>query len=397
MKSRRWIPALGAFFVLVALAVSACGSAVPSNSVATVAGNPISTKAFNHWLYVDAKGQQAAQGGVGQPVIAPNDPPSFTKCIAQARASSPQLKKVPAKTLRADCKQLFTSLSSSTLNFLITGYWFQALAHRQGINVTAAQVQKALDKAKSAKFKTNAQYEAYLKQTGQTNADEEYQFRVKTVFQRLLAKQSTTVTSADISAYYNSHKSQFGTPQRRNMRIVLAKSSAQAAAAKKALQHGQSWSTVAKRYSTDPTTKNKGGQLTGVTAGTQDAALSKAAFAAPANKLQGPVKGQFGYYVLEVTKIIPATTRSLAQSTALIKRTLTIQKQRAAQTAITNAAKKEFGSKTVCRSAYSMALCKGYTAPKTTSTPSTAPPSTPPATSSSSSAGPSTTSTTSSK
>ena len=87
------------------------------------------------------------------------------------------------------------------------------------------------------------------------------------------------------------------------MEIVLTKTQAEANAAKAALQKGQSWTTVAKKYSIDPTTKNTGGVLNGVTAGQQDSALSKAAFAAPLNKLMGPVKGQFGYYVFEVTKV----------------------------------------------------------------------------------------------
>ena len=57
----------------------------------------------------------------------------------------------------------------------------------------------------------------------------------------------------------------------------------------------------------------------GVTQGQQDAALTKAAFSAPANTLIGPVKGQFGYYVVEVTGINPATHKSLAQATATIR------------------------------------------------------------------------------
>ena len=79
---------------------------------------------------------------------------------------------------------------------------------------------------------------------------------------------------------------------------------------------------MAKKYSTDPTTKNKGGVLTNVSKGQQDAALSQAAFSIAANKIVGPIKGQFGYYVLEVTKITPAKTKTLAQSTALIHQTL---------------------------------------------------------------------------
>ena len=91
--------------------------------------------------------------------------------------------------------------------------------------------------------------------------------------------------------------------------------------------------------------------LTGVTKRQQDAALSNAAFAAPANKLVGPVKGQFGYYVFEVTKITPATQQTLAQATPLIKQQLTSQTQTAAQTAVDNKAKKDWLSQTTCRGA----------------------------------------------
>ena len=82
MKFRRSILALGAFFVL-AVAVAACGSNVPGDSVADVAGNPVTTQAFNHWMYVAAKGN-AAQSGPGAPVVVPTDPPAFKGCIAQA-------------------------------------------------------------------------------------------------------------------------------------------------------------------------------------------------------------------------------------------------------------------------------------------------------------------------
>jgi foldase protein PrsA len=398
MKTLRSIPALCAFFVLVALAVSACGSGVPGNSVAVVAGNPISLKEFNHWMYVDAKGQAASSPG--QPVIVPNDPPEFTSCIAQARAKIPTLKKTPAKTLKADCKQLFTSLSSQVMDFLIKAYWYQGTAHKLGIKLTDAQVAAALAKAKKGQFTTAAQFAAFLKQTGQSAQDISYRVRVNQIFMKLEARHSTTVTPARIAAYYAAHKSQFGTPEMRNLRIVLAKSAAQATAARKALQKGQSWDAVAKKYSTDPTTKNKGGVLNGVTVGQQDAALSKVAFAAPLNKLRGPVKGQFGYYIVEVTKIAPATQRSLAASSALIKQTLTGQLQTAAQTAVDNAAKKAWLSKTTCRAMYAMADCKGYKAPKSstatsgaaTAAPSGATTAAPSATVSSSSSATSTTS-----
>jgi foldase protein PrsA len=363
MKTPRSILALGAFFVVIALAVAGCGSSgVPSGSVAVMAGSPISTRAFNHWMFVAAQGQAAQNPG--QPVIVPEDPPNFTKCVSQVKAELPSLRKTADKTLKADCTQLFRSLSSQVMDFLIKAYWYQADAHKLGIKLTDAQVNAALAKAKKSQFQNSSQFETFLKQSGETSQDILFRVRVNQIFTKLTSRHGTTVTPAMIDSYYNSHKSQFGSKATRNMRIVLTKTAGQAAAAKAALQHGQSWTTVAKKYSTDPTTKNSGGLLTGVAAGQQDAALSKAAFAAPLNKLVGPVKGQFGYYVLDVVKITPAKQRSLAQSTALIKQTLSSQLLTQAQTTVDSHAKKAWQSKTKCLALYAMADCSGYKAPK---------------------------------
>ena len=79
MKVRRSLLALGAFFVLAAAVAGCGGSGVSGDSVADVAGNPITTQAFNHWMYVAAKSQAAQSPGA--PVIVPNDPPDFNNCI----------------------------------------------------------------------------------------------------------------------------------------------------------------------------------------------------------------------------------------------------------------------------------------------------------------------------
>jgi foldase protein PrsA len=371
MKSFRSILALGAFFVVLAAAIAGCGSSssgagsVPDNSVAEVAGNPISIQAFKHWMYVAAAGQ--ASQSPGQPVIVPSDPPNFAKCIAQVRQQIPSLKKTTDKTLKADCNQLFTSLSGQVMDFLIKAYWYQADAHRLGIKITDAQVQKALETAKKAQFSTAAQYQQFLKQSGQTQQDILFRVRVNQIFSKLTARHPNKVTPAEIDSYYNSHKSQFGTPESRNLQVVLTKTQDEANKAKAALAKGQSWKDVAKTYSIDPS-KAQGGVLNGVTVGQQDSGLTKAAFAAAPGKLVGPVKTQFGYYLIKVNKVNPATQRSLAQSSALIKQTLQSQLQTKAQTAVDTHAKTDWLKKTSCKTLYAMADCSGYKPPKTTST-----------------------------
>ncbi len=374
MTTRKYIPALSAFFVAAALLVSGCGSSSSStdskvgpNDVAVVAGHPISKKALLHWMYVDEKGQSSQQGAA-EPVIVPSDPPNFNKCIAQVRADIPTLAKSSDKTIRADCKSLFTSLEGQVMQFLVSSYWYQGAAHKLGIHLTKSQLQQAIDAAKKQSgLKTDAQYQEFLKSSGYTDQDIAYRIRVSKLYNKLLARHSTTVSDAEIANYYKAHSSDYGSAEKLNLRMVLAKTQANAKAAQAALKSGQSWDTVAEKYSIDPTTKNNGGLLSGITANEEDSALSKAAFAASPNQLEGPVKGQFGYYVFEVLKKIPATQETLKQATPAIHKTLTTQKQSAAAKAVNTQASNDFKSQTVCVQKWAVAYCSNYVKPKTTS------------------------------
>jgi foldase protein PrsA len=385
MKTLRSFPALCAFFVVAALIVAGCGSSsssssgdagtVPATDAAVVAGNPISKRAVLHWMYVDAKGEAAQSPG--SPVIVPTDPPEFPKCIAQVRKQIPTLAKESDAKIRAACQSAFTSYSQAVMGFLITGYWYQGLAHKLGINLTDAQLQKAITKAKTESgIKTAAAYKAFLTSSGYTPADIAFRIRISTIFAKLLKQHPTAVTNAEIASYYAAHKSSYGSAEKLNLRIVLAKTLANANAAKAALKSGESWDTVAKKYSIDPTTKDSGGLLKGVTAKEQDAALSKAAFSAPLNTLEGPVKGQFGYYVYEVLSKTAATQQSLAEATKAIKQTLTTQKQTAAQAAVNKLASSQWKASTVCNKLFATTDCSNYVKPKTTAS-ATAPTTTP--------------------
>jgi foldase protein PrsA len=371
MKSFR---ARGAFFVAgaasLALAVAGCGSSVPGDSIADVAGNPITTKAFNHWMYVAAKGQ--ASQSPGSPVIIP-DPPDYKQCIAKLKTLVPTGSKTPDSTLKTDCVQGFQQLRDQVMDFLIRSYWYQAQAASEHVKVTDAQVQTAFQTAKQGQFPTEAQFQTFLTQTGQTLQDILYRVRVNQIYKALLAKQSPAVSAAAIQAYYQAHLAQFGKPEKRNLRIVLTKTRADAEKALAALKQGGNWQAVAKQYSTDASTKNNGGVLTGVVKGQEDAALDTAAFSAQVNKIGGPIQGQFGYYVYEVTSITQGSQQTLAQATPQIRQVLTTQGQTTAQTTLDAKAKKAYLSRTNCRSGYVMADCKGYTAPKTSTSTTAAP------------------------
>src|ERR671935_128202 len=69
------------------------------------------------------------------------------------------------------------------------------------------------------------------------------------------AKGKDKVSNAQIAAYYNKNKARFAQPEQRELRIVLTKDKAKAEQAKKALDSGDSWKTVAKKYSVNTQSK----------------------------------------------------------------------------------------------------------------------------------------------
>ncbi len=94
--------------------------------------------------------------------------------------------------------------------------------------------------------------------------------------------------------------------------------------------------------------------------------------------LTGPVKTPFGYYIFEVQTITPGSQQTLTQAESSIKSQLTATQQQSALSKFVKEFKKKWQAKTDCRAGYMVADCKGYKAPKTTSTASpgaaTAPP-----------------------
>jgi hypothetical protein len=378
MPISRKLAAVAAFFVIGA-AVAGCGSSISGNSVATVAGNPISLQAFNHWMYVAAKEQAAqyAQQGVSEPPIISSNPTNFTSCEKEIRAGIPTLRTATAASLKNDCKQLFTSASTEVMNFLIQSYWIEASAYKAGIK--SAKVKAAFVKLVKKQFPTKAKLNTYLasalKSQGETYNDMVFTYSSQGLLEKLMKRAEKPVTAKAIAAYYAANKSKFGTAETRDLHLIRTKTQSQAQAAYNALKSGSSWDKVAKQYSADASSKANGGTLSGITNGEEESAVNKVIFASAVNTLVAPVKGIFGYYVLEVTKITPATQESLAKATPTIKSTLTSTESTAAEKTVLNNASKAWKKSTICRKAYATTNCSNYVKPKTT-TSTTATPST---------------------
>ncbi len=364
----RALLALCAFFVPAAV-VAGCGG-IPGDAVATVDGNAIDKTTFTHWLNVAARTSGQADAKVP-------DPPDYTACIAAKRKSAPKpAKGQPKQTdaqLKTQCKQQYDGLRNQVLQLLVTFRWIDGEAKDLGVKVSDAEVKKSTAQQVKQGFKTDADYRKFLKTSGQTADDVRQRIRLGLLSDKIrnkVTKGKDKVSAAQISAYYTKNKARFAQPEQRALRIVLTKGKARAEQARSALASGQPWKSVARKFSIDAQSKKQGGKLPAVSKGQQEKALDAAIFKASKGKLTGPVKTQFGYYVLEVTKITAASQQSLKQATPTIKQLLAAQNQQKALDAFSKDFRDKWKGKTECREGFKTPDCKN--GPKATATPTTA-------------------------
>jgi foldase protein PrsA len=279
---------------LVSLLAAACGgTSIPKGAIATV-GSGVVTQT------------------------------QFDAIIRQAKAQSATSK----TTFPKAGTYAYNQYAAQVVTYLVTQEIINQAATEMRVTVTPKQIKDRitqLEKAYGGTTKVND----ILKKQGMTRADLSQLMKDQLLDQAVYNKvvKGATVTDAQAQTYYDKNKSSFNTPETRTMRHILVKTKAQADAVRALLVGGADWKTVAKKYSIDPGSKNNGGSLGDVKPGAMVPAFDKAAFALKLNAISQPVKTQFGWHVIQVTKIVPGSSTTFAKAKAQIKSQLLTTKQ----------------------------------------------------------------------
>lgn len=374
-KALRLASALGAvLFALVGL--SACGGGgggggIPGNAVVQVGGISITNATFKHWMKVATF--TASTGALAYRPAAP-EPPNYTACIAHLRAVGLLVRRPggsaagkplpPTATLKQDCEYTYNSLLPEVLGSLIGSAWVLEEANSLGLKVSDEEVKKEFEKVKTARFHLESELESFLASSGETVSDLLLHVKVSMLSKKIrqMAEDQAGVkpTQAEIQKYYNEHLSLYATPATRSVEIILTKTEAAAKSAKREVESGKSFASVAERVSIDPTSKANGGLLTKVVKGQKATVLDTAIFSAGENVLSGPLKSPLGYYIYKVLTSRPGGEQSLAQVQASIERSLISSRRQAAVSKFVKAFEAKWTAKTDCRSGYVVADCKQY-------------------------------------
>jgi parvulin-like peptidyl-prolyl isomerase len=332
--------------IALVLVVSACGggggsknNGVPADAVATVKGESITIKQLNVLLDRARRGYKAQ-------------------------------KRTFPKAGTAEYQQLV----QQALQFLVQRTEYKQKAAALGVKVTAADVAKRLKQYIKQYFGgSEKKYKAALKKQGETAAEVRDDIQALLVEEGISKKvtKGIAVSEDEVHSYYLQHPQQYSTPESRDVRHILVAKKALADSLYKQLCGTQSpclkaltdFAALAKKYSTDPGSKNQGGKLT-VVRGQTVPPFDKVAFLLKTNEISKPVHTQYGYHVIQaVSNVHPRKTTPYKQVKEAIRQQLLQQKRNAAISAFQTALKKEYASQ--------VKYAAGYEPPATTSTGST--------------------------
>jgi parvulin-like peptidyl-prolyl isomerase len=263
----------------------------------------------------------------------------------------------------------YEELKTAALGELLDTIWIQGEAEELGISVTGKQIATELAQIKKTNFKTDAEYQEFLKTSRFTKEDVLARVKLQllsTQIQEAITKLAPPPTEGEVSDYYETAKdAQYTTPESRDVRVTVNKDKAKIEAAKAALEKDDSaasWKKVATKYSEDPTTKAKGGlqpALTEELLASQEE-LKDAVFGNPTGVAVGPVDVQGKFFVIEVDKLNPAKVKSLAEVKAEIKTQLTQQLAQEVFSEFVAEYQSKWSSRTFCASGFEIERCANY-------------------------------------
>ncbi|WP_433748660.1 peptidylprolyl isomerase [Falsibacillus pallidus] len=151
------------------------------------------------------------------------------------------------------------------------------------------------EKVKNIKEQLGPNFEQALQQYGYKNEDDLRETFKIGIMQEKAAIKDVKVSDAELKKAYEDYKPEI------KARHILVKDEKTAKEVKAKLDKGAKFEDLAKEYSTDPGSKDKGGDLGWFGAGKMDPAFEKAAYNLKVNEISEPVKSQFGYHIIQVT------------------------------------------------------------------------------------------------
>ncbi len=197
----------------------------------------------------------------------------------------------------------------------------QQKALQAGVQVTSAQVNQTVlniehNAIQSLYSGSSSAFDSKMQSLNLNNNDVADYVKTALILQAYSKKLVSSVSVQDEQKYYQQNEFQFATV---SVRHILVNSLPLAKKIASELQSGESWTTLAKQYSTDAGSKDNGGLYANANPAQWVVPFRQHAMSQPLGVVGQPFKSQYGYHVMEVLK---RTVKPFKSVQATIQQTL---------------------------------------------------------------------------
>jgi hypothetical protein len=302
-----------------ALSLGACGGG--GATVAEVDGITITRKAFEHWMSVVA----AADRG---------------EAVGRAALELQALKRaLSAEWTRAEARALGIVVNDREARHRLELFKYEQIEGlRHELSVRDAEARKILLVSQVAyRDRLQAMKLAVL------------ELRIE---RERISRAEREVTPTQIAAYYREHQSLFAVPERRDYNIVETFKESAIKQAKREIDSGESFKSVAHELTIDPVAHD--GLRLNIPRGDQSNPLEREIFSAKPGVLVGP-RQVAAYYLFKVLRIYPAHEQRIARAQASIRQRLG---ERLVSTTLAPELARRWATRTRCAAGHLAASCR---------------------------------------
>ena len=202
-----------------------------------------------------------------------------------------------------DAKLEAMPVAHQVLNSMVQQDLIFQWAKDHNIQVSDADIDAKINEIKQRL--SDQQLDQALKQQGMSQQDLRDLMREQIIVKKAV-DQNIKVTDAQLKDYLAKNHALLDQPKQVRARHILVSTLATANMIEGKVKSGGDFAALAKQYSSDPGTKDKGGELGFFTQGAMVKEFSDTAFAMKPGQISQPVHSPYGWHVIQVEEVKPA-------------------------------------------------------------------------------------------
>ena len=205
---------------------------------------------------------------------------------------------------KKEAQETLKKLEAGVLDQMIGEKLVLQEAAKRKIKVEETELDQQIDNLAKARFPSREEFDEFMKSQNFSLADLKQELRSQLTAERLaeqvIGSTKIEVNDQEAEQYFQTHPDQYNIPELVKASHILVKDEKQAEEILRELKAGEDFAKLARKYSQDPGSQEKGGDLGYFTRGQMVPPFEKAAFSLQIGEISSIIQTDYGYHIIKV-------------------------------------------------------------------------------------------------